>query len=138
MKPTTPLPPIGENTGVGIGFLRVRATLNRCNLPQAAALLIPNALFEEYQKIVLSDCGYVLGLTTLPKSRYKACQSSRSKFKLQGRCRRLIVKAALIFHLSFASGGHHLHSNITHAKHETYNPINISWGKSQYKILSIQ
>lgn len=58
--------PIGENKGVGIGFLRVRATLKRCNLPQTAALVIPNALFEEYQKIVLSDRGYVLGLTTVP------------------------------------------------------------------------
>ena len=61
-----PFTPIGETTGVGIGFLRVRATLNRCNLPQTAALVILNALFEEYQKKFSSDRGYVLGLTTVP------------------------------------------------------------------------
>ena len=33
----------------------------------------PNAVVEGYQKIVSSDRGYVLGLTTIPGSPYKVC-----------------------------------------------------------------
>ena len=33
----------------------------------------PNAVVEGYRKIVSSDRGYVLGLTTIPGSRYKVC-----------------------------------------------------------------
>ena len=41
-------------------------------------------------------------------------------------------------HGSFARGGHHFQRKTTHAKHRKYTAMNISWGKSQYKILCIQ
>jgi len=41
-------------------------------------------------------------------------------------------------HGILASGGNHFQRKNTHAKHRKYAAINISWGKSQYKILCIQ
>ena len=41
-------------------------------------------------------------------------------------------------HVNLSLGGHHFQRKITHVKHRKYTAMNISWGKSQYKIRVIQ